>query len=149
MSDDVRDMGPIDWVLIEFSQPLTGRAAPPLVDLVQRGLIRILDIAFIRKLSDGSVQALDLTDLGDEGVFVEVFDGLATGLLGQDDVAAAGDALEVDTRALMIVYENAWAAPFAAAVRDAGGLLVDQGRIPIQAVIDALDELDALDDARD
>ncbi|MGI9595466.1 MAG: DUF6325 family protein [Acidimicrobiales bacterium] len=145
MTDKPREMGPIDWVLIEFSQPLTGEAAPPLVDLVERGLIRILDIAFLRKLSDGSVQGLEIADLGDEGVFVEIFDGLATGLLGEEDITAAGEALEVDTRAVMIVYENSWAAPFAVAIREAGGLLVDHGRIPIQAIVAALDELDALE----
>ncbi len=146
MTDDIREMGPIDWLLIEFDQPLTGQAAPPLLDLVERGLIRILDIAFIRKLSDGTVQGIEVSDLpGDEAVHVEVFDGLATGLLGEEDVAAAGEALEVDTRAMMIVYENSWAAPFAIALREAGGIVIDQGRIPVQSIIGALDELDALE----
>ena len=144
--DEVRELGPIDWVLIEFDQPLTGQAAPPLLELVDRGLIRILDIMFIRKLSDGSVQAVEISELpGDEAVHVEVFDGLATGLMGEDDLAAAGDALEVDTRAIMLVYENTWAAPFAIAVREAGGFLVDQGRIPVQSIVGAIDELDALE----
>lgn len=142
---DIRDMGPIDWVLIEFPDPLTGRAAPPLLDLVDRGLIRILDIAFIRKLSDGSVQAIEISDLpGDEAVHVAVFDGASTGILGDEDVAAAGEALEVDTRAMMLVYENTWAAPFAIAVREAGGVLVDTGRIPTEELVAALDELDEL-----
>ena len=141
---DIDEMGPIDWVLIEFDQPLTGAAAPPLLDLVDRGLIRILDIMFVRKLSDGSVQALEIADMGDEGVFVEVFDGQSTGILGEEDLAAAGEALEVDTRAIMLVYENAWLAPFAVAVRKAGGLLVDQGRIPTQAIVAAIEELDEL-----
>ena len=148
MSDleEFREMGPIDWMLIEFDQPLTGNAAPPLVDLVEGGLIRILDIMFIRKLSDGSVQALEISELpGDEAVHVEVFDGLATGIMGEEDLAAAGDALEVDTQAIMLVYENTWAAPFAVAVREAGGFLVDQGRIPVQAIVAALDELDAIE----
>jgi hypothetical protein len=142
---DLDEIGPIDWVLIEFDQPLTGAAAPPLLDLVDRGLIRILDILFVRKLADGTVQALEIADMGDEGVFVAAFDGLETGILGDEDVAAAGEALEVDTRAIMLVYENSWLAPFAVAVRKAGGMLVDQGRIPTQAIIAALDELDALD----
>jgi len=138
-------MGPIDWMLIEFDQPLTGQAAPPLFDLVERGLIRILDVMFIRKLSDGSVQALEISDLpGDEAVHVDVFDGLATGMLGEEDLAAAGEALEVDTRAIMLVFENTWAAPFAIALREAGGLIVDSGRIPVQSIIGAIDELDAL-----
>ena len=146
MTDDIAEMGPIDWMLIEFDRPLTGHAAPPLLDLVERGLIRILDIMFIRKLSDGSVQAVEISDLpGDEAVHVDVFDGLGTGILGEEDLAAAGEALEVDTRAIMLVYENTWAAPFAIAVREAGGFLVDQGRIPVQSIVAALEELDALD----
>ena len=150
MTDDIREMGPIDWLLIEFDQPLTGRAAPPLLDLIDRGLIRILDIMFIWKLSDGSVQAVEISDLpGDEAVHVEVFDGLATGILGEEDLAAAGEALEVDTRAIMLVYENTWAAPFAVAVREAGGFLVDHGRIPVQSILAALDELDELEAATD
>jgi len=146
VTDEIREMGPIDWLLIEFDQPLTGEAAPPLLDLVERGLIRILDIAFIRKLSDGTVQGIEISELpGDEAIHVDVFDGLATGLLGEEDIAAAGDALEVDTRAMMIVYENSWAAPFAIALRKAGGIVIDQGRIPVQSIIGALDELDAFE----
>ena len=146
VTDSIREMGPIDWLLIEFDQPLTGQAAPPLLDLIDRGLIRILDIMFIRKLSDGSIQAIEISDMpGDEAAHVQVFDGLATGLLGDEDLSAAGEALEVDTRAIMIVFENTWAAPFAVAVREAGGLIVDQGRIPIQSIVAALDELDAIE----
>ena len=144
--DDMTEMGPIDWVLLEFDQPLTGHAAPPLMDLVDRGLIRILDIMFIRKLSDGSVQAVEISDLpADEAVHVTVFDGLATGIMGEEDLAVAGEALEVDTRAIMLVFENTWAAKFAVAVREAGGLVVDQGRIPVQSIVGALEELDALE----
>jgi hypothetical protein len=116
------------------------------MDLVDRGLIRILDIMFIRKLSDGSVQAVEISDLpADEAVHVSVFDGLATGIMGEEDLAAAGEALEVDSRAIMLVFENTWAARFAVAVREAGGVLVDQGRIPVQAIVGALEELDALE----
>jgi hypothetical protein len=146
MSDDMREMGPIDWLLIEFNEPLTGQAAGPLLDLVDRGLIRILDIMFIRKLADGTVQAVEVSDLpADEAIHVSVFEGAATGVLGEDDIAAAGDALEVDTRAVLLVYENSWAAPFAVAVRKAGGLVVDNGRIPTQMLVAALDELDAME----
>ena len=141
---DIDEMGPIDWLLIEFDQPLTGEAAPPLLDLVDRGLIRILDIMFIRKLSDGSVQAVDISDLpDDEAIHVSVFDGARSGLLGEDDVSAAGEALEVDTRAIMLVYENRWAAPFATALRESGAQLVAAGRVPINALLATLDALDA------
>lgn len=145
---EFEDMGPIDWLLVEFDQPLNGSVAPPLLDLVDRGLIRILDILFIRKNADGSVEAVEISDLpGDEAAHVEVFDGASTGLFGEDDVAAAGAALEPDTRAVMLMYENTWAAPFAIALRKAGGLLVDSGRIPVQQIIAALEELDAADAA--
>ncbi len=92
------------------------------------------------------MQGIEISDLpGDEAPHVDVFDGLATGLLGEEDIAAAGDALEVDTRAMMIVYENSWAAPFAIALREGGGVVIDQGRIPVQQIVGALDELDALE----
>lgn len=145
---DIDEMGPIDWVLLEFNGPLTGEAAPPLLDLVDRGLIRILDILFIRKTANGEIAVVNIEDMPeDEAVHVTVFEGAATGLLGEDDVAAAGAVLENDTTAIMLVYENVWAAPFAVAVREAGGQLIDQGRIPIQAIIAALDEIEAAETA--
>ena len=143
---DIEEMGPIDWVLIEFNGPLTGEALPPLIDIVERGLIRILDIMVIAKEDDGSVSALEISDLpGDEAVHITFFDGASSGLLGQEDLDAAGAVLEPGNRAVMLVYENSWAAPFAVAVRKAGGQLVDSGRIPVQAIIAALDELEAAD----
>ena len=74
-----------------------------------------------------------------------MFVGASSGLLGEDDLNAAGEAMETERRAVMIVYENAWAAPFAIAVREAGGILVDHGRIPIQMIVAALDELEAME----
>lgn len=141
MSDDV---GPIDWLLLEFDQPFTGRAAGPLLDLVDRGLIRILDLLVVVKDTQGDVVAVEISDLpGDEAAHLEVFVGASSGILGEEDVAAAGEALEPDRRAIFLVYENVWAAPFAAAVREGGGHLVAHGRIPTQEIIAALDELDA------
>jgi hypothetical protein len=141
---DIDEMGPIDWILLEFRGPLTGEAAPPLLDLVDRGLIRILDILFLRKEADGTVEALNISELPDEqAVHISVFEGASSGLLGQDDVDAAGEVLEPDTTAVMLVYENTWAAPFAVAVRRAGGQLVDSGRIPVQQILAALEELEA------
>ena len=130
-------MGPIDYLIVEWPgrQP-TGEALPHLIDLVDRGLIRILDLAFIAKAEDGSVAALEIADLGDE---IAAFEGASSGLLGDDDVEEAGAALEPGTAAALLVFENRWAAPFAAAVRNSGGQLVASGRIPIQAVLAALD----------
>jgi hypothetical protein len=137
-------MGPIDYLLIEWPgrQP-TGEVAPHIVDLVDRGLIRILDIAFITKAEDGSVAALEISDLGSEIEAFAVFEGAASGLLSEDDLGEAAEALAPGTSAGLLVFENRWAAPFAIAVRKSGGQLVASGRIPIQAVIAALDAADA------
>ena len=137
-------MGPIDYLIVEWPgrQP-TGEAMPHLIDLVDRGLIRVLDLAFITKAEDGSVAALEIADLGDEIEAFAAFEGASSGLLGDDDVAEAGNALEPGTSAALLVYENRWAAPFAAAVRRTGGQLVASGRIPVQAVLAALDAVEA------
>ena len=137
-------MGPIDYIVVEWpgKQP-TGEAAPLLVDLVDRGLIRILDLAFIAKGDDGSVAGVEISDLGDQVEELKVFEGASSGLLGDDDVAAAGEALEPGTSAALLVYENVWAAPFATAVRKSGGQLVASGRIPVQAIVAALDAAEA------
>jgi hypothetical protein len=134
------EMGPIDYLVIEWPgrQP-TGEAAPYLVDLVDRGLIRILDLAFIAKDEDGSVTRLEIADLGDEVEEYAVFAGASSGLLSDEDTDEASAALEPGTSAALLVYENAWAGPFAAAVRRSGGQLVASGRIPTQALIAALD----------
>jgi len=134
-------MGPIDYLIVEWPgrQP-TGEALPHLVDLVDRGLIRIFDLAFIAKGEDGSVAALELADLGNE---IAAFAGASSGLLGDDDIAEAGNALEAGTSAALLVYENRWAAPFAAAARRSGAQLVASGRIPVQDVLAALDAAEA------
>lgn len=142
--DELNEMGPIDYLLVEWPgrQP-TGEAMPHLVDLVDRGLIRVLDLAFIAKGEDGSVAGLEIADLGDAGAEFTVFEGASSGLLSDDDVAEAGGALEPGTSAALLVYENRWAAPFAAAVRRSGGQLVASGRIPVQDVLAALDAAEA------
>jgi Family of unknown function (DUF6325) len=134
------EMGPIDYLVIEWPgrQP-TGEAAPYLVDLVDRGLIRILDLAFIAKDEDGSVTRLEISDLGGEVEEYAVFAGASSGLLSDEDTDEASAVLEPGTSAALLVYENAWAGPFAAAVRRSGGQLVASGRIPTQALIAALD----------
>jgi len=136
MSNEAIELGPIDYVLIEWKGEPTGEAVPHLVDLVDRGIIRLLDIAFITKADDGSVATLELTDLGDE---FAVFEGASSGLLGDEDHSEAAAALGAGTSAALIVFENSWAAPFATAVRRAGGELVASGRIPAQDLLDALE----------
>ena len=139
-ADELDEMGPVDYVVVEWpGQQPTGEAAPLLVDLVDRGLIRILDLAFIAKGEDGSVAGLEISNLGEEVEELAVFEGASSGLLSEEDIEEAGEALEPGTSAALLVYENRWAAPFAVAVRRSGGQLVASGRIPVQAIIAALD----------
>ena len=134
-------MGPIDYLVVEFpGNRMTGEGFPLLVDLVDRGLIRILDLTFIRKDIDGSVTGLEIGDLtGDGELDLAVFEGASSGLLGQDDLVEAAAALEPGNSAGVLIYENLWAAPFAAALRRGGAELVASGRIPVPAVLAALD----------
>jgi len=122
---------------------LNGEAFPLLVDLVDRGIIRILDLVFIQKAEDGSVSALELEQLKDGGIDLSIFEGASSGLIGDDDISEAANALEPGDAAGVVIYENVWAAPFAVALRRAGGQLVASGRIPVQAIIAALDATEA------
>jgi hypothetical protein len=142
-TDDV-EMGPIDYLLVEWpgKQP-EGEIAPHLVDLVERGLIRILDLAVLAKADDGTLAAVEIADLGGEVAELAIFEGASSGLLSEEDFGEAGEALEPGTSAALLVYENTWAAPFASAVRRSGGQLVASGRIPIADVLDALDAVEA------
>lgn len=145
MSDDIDEMGPIDYIVLEFpGNRFTGEAFPALIDLVDRGLIRILDLLFIRKDVDGSVQVLKISDIdGDGELDLAIFEGASSGLLGDDDVEEAAAVIEPGSSAGLLVYENVWAAPFATAVRRSGGQLVASGRIPVQAILASLDALEA------
>jgi hypothetical protein len=131
--------------VIEFPEGQhRSEAAPLLLDLVDRGIIRILDLMFIRKEEDGSISGLEISDLdGDGANEFKVFEGASSGLLTEDDTAEAGNAMEAGSAALVILFENRWAAPFARAMRQAGGQLVAFGRIPIQALLSALEEAEA------
>jgi uncharacterized membrane protein len=142
---DLEETGPIDWLLIEFrGKEINGELVPPLLDLVDRRLIRIMDALILIKRADGSFDALtsqdlESTEVGDLGALA----GASSGLLTDDDAAAAAAALEPDTAGLLILYENLWAAPFAVAARKAGGQLVASGRIPVQALLAQLDALES------
>ena len=141
------ELGPIDIVVIAYpaGAPMTGDAVPIFVDLVERGIIRVLDVLFVIQNEDGTVSGFEATDLdGDSIGDLKVFEGASTGLLGEEDVASVGETLEPGTAAVMIVYENRWAAPFAAAVRRNGGVLVANHRITAQELMDAIDTADAV-----
>jgi hypothetical protein len=137
------ELGPIDYILVEWPdrQP-NGEAIPHLIDLVERGIVRILDFALMAKDADGNVAAIEIEDLGGPAEGLRVFEGASTGLIDDSDFAEAGSALEPGTAAALLIYENSWAAPFAAAVRRSGGQLVASGRIPVQAVLAALEALE-------
>ena len=143
-TQQLEEMGPIDYIVLEWpgKQP-DGSVAPLLKDLVDRGVIRILDIAFMAKDEDGNVAAVDVAALNGGGNGFAEFDGAATGLLGDDDLHEAAVALEPGTSAAVLVWENRWAAPVAVALRRSGGQLVASGRLPIQAIIAALDAAEA------
>jgi hypothetical protein len=130
-------MGPIDFLMVEFPHRRTpGEGLPILVDLAESGIVRVLDLAFLRKEPDGTVRRLDVADLGPE---FAVFEGASSGLLDQEDLDNAAEAIAPDSAAGLLVYENRWAAPFAVAMRRGGGQLVASGRIPVQAILAALD----------
>jgi Family of unknown function (DUF6325) len=139
--EQLDEMGPIDYVVIEWSgrrQP-DGQAAPLIMDLVDRGIIRVLDVAFIVKGEDGTVAAVEASDL--EGF--DEFDGASSGLLGEDELKDAANVLEPGASAAVLVWENRWIAPVAVALRRSGGQLVASGRIPIQAILASLDAMEA------
>jgi Family of unknown function (DUF6325) len=141
MTDELDTMGPIDYLVVEFpGSRMTGEGMPLLVDLVDRGIIKILDLLFIRKELDGSVAGLEIADLDSDGKLdLMVFEGASSGLLDKEDIADAASVIEPGSSAGILVYENVWAGPFAAAVRRGGGQLVASGRIPVQAILAQLD----------
>jgi dihydroorotase-like cyclic amidohydrolase len=142
MEGHSEELGPIDIVVIAYpaGAPMTGDAVPIVMDLVERGIIRVLDVLVVMQNEDGTFSGFEASDLEADSIGdLKMFEGASTGLLGDDDVATASEALEPGSAAVMIVYENRWAAPFAAALRRGGGQLVASGRIPHEAVLAALD----------
>ena len=145
MADEV--MGPISYVIVQFpGNKMTGEGFPILVDLVDRGLIRILDLVFITRADDGSTAVLELNDLDrDDNVEVDlaVFDGVSSGLIGESDIAEAANAIEPGSSAGVLLFENRWAASFVQALRRGGAELVAAGYIPQDDLVAALEAAEA------
>jgi hypothetical protein len=144
MVSDIEETGAIDWVLIEGRKEIDGELVPPLIDLVDRRLIRILDALILIKRSDDDFDALTTSQLDPEKVGdLGALAGASSGLLSAEDAAAAVAALQPGNVGLLIVYENLWSLPFATAARKAGGQLVARGTIDTQAIVATLDALEA------
>ena len=143
---DVEEMGPIDYVVVEFpaDRKPDGSALMQLRDLVERNIIRVLDLAFVLKEADGSVVGIEIADLDFDGkIDVALLAEASSGLLDQSDLEEASAALEAGRSAAVLIYENRWAAPFATSLRRSGAQLVASGRIPVQGILAALDALDS------
>jgi Family of unknown function (DUF6325) len=139
--DAVDELGPVDWIVVEFpGSRFNGQIAPALLDLVERDLIRVLDLLVLKKDDDGTLEAFELSDL-DEGEIGELrtYESELAMLLSEEDVTSLAAAIEPGSSAAVLVWENSWAAPFGSAVRRSGGQLVASGRIPIQALLAAVE----------
>jgi hypothetical protein len=143
MMSDNDALGPVDYLVVEFPADranFSGEIAAELASLVDRGLVRVLDLLLLRKNADGSVEAEELADVDESAVGeLRKLEGDLALLLAAEDVEAIGAALEPGSIAGVVVWENTWAAPFGAAVRRAGGQLVANGRIPTQALLAAIE----------
>src|SRR5512144_1494271 len=138
---DVDVLGPVDWIVVEFpGSRFSGEIAPLLNDLVERDLVRVLDLLVLKKDADGTLEAFELSDLADDELgALRAHEADVMHLLNDDDVNALAAAIEPGSAAAVLVWENKWAAPFGMAVRRAGGQLVASGRIPVQAILAAIE----------
>jgi hypothetical protein len=146
MADSEDEFGPIDIVVIGYppGAPMTGEGIPILLDLVDRGIVRVLDALFVRKEADGTFAGFDMAHLDQETVGdLTVFAGASSGMLDDEDVARTAAEIEPGSGALIIVYENRWAAHFIAAIRRNGGELIASQRIGVLDLVKALDAAEA------
>lgn len=144
MSEHSPDVGPIDYVVIEFpGAKFTGEALAEVVDLVDRGIIRVLDLRVAIVEEDGSFTAIAVTDIdGDGDLDLAVFEGVSSGLLGDDDLAESAALVGSGDAVAVLLYENTWAGPFVSALRRQGADVIASGRIPADEVIAALDSME-------
>lgn len=137
--------GPIDYLALEFpTAELKGEGLAALVDLVDRGIIRVLDFRFALKAEDGSFAAVAITDLDGDGTLdLAVFEGVESGLIDDEDLNQAVSLIEPGRGVGVLIYENTWAGPFVTAMRHVGAEVIASGRIPADVVAEALDALEA------
>jgi hypothetical protein len=143
-TDVADELGPVDWIVVEFpGSKFKGEIAPELQSLVERNIVRVLDLLIMKKDEDGSLEAFELSDLDDSELgAIRSYETQLAMLLSEDDVTAIAAAVAPGSTAAVLVWENTWAAPFGSAVRRAGGQLVASGRIPIQALLAVIEEDD-------
>jgi hypothetical protein len=140
VADDDEVMGPISYLIVEFpGSKMTGEGFPALIDLVDRGLIRILDLRFVTRRDDGSIAAVDLRELDTGDFDITVFEGVSSGLLDQSDFDDAANALQPGSSAGILIFENRWATTFVDALRRGEGQLVAAGYIPLADIAASLD----------
>src|SRR2546429_4667171 len=137
--------GPISYLIVEFpGSKMTGEGLAALVDLVDRGVVRVLDLLFVERDTSGDVHVLDVRDIDGDGTLdMVVFEGAASGLMDEDDVADAGSVIEPGSSAAILIFENRWATPFTQALRRSGAELVAAGFIPHDDLVASLDVADA------
>jgi len=141
MADESRALGPISYLIVEFpGSKMTGEGLDVLIDLTDRGIVRVLDLVFVKRELDGTIEAIEVTDVDEDGALdLIVFQGAASGLIDQSDLEDAKDAIEPGSSAGILIFENTWALPFANALRGAGAELVAAGYIPQDALLASLD----------
>jgi Family of unknown function (DUF6325) len=140
-ADDVEAIGPVSYLIVEFpGSRMTGEGLPILVDLVDQGIIRILDLLFVKRDEDGTLTTAELTDLdGDGELDLMIFEGAASGLLDETDLADAAAVVEPGSSAAILLFENRWATPFTQALRRGGAEVVAAGYVPLDAIAASLD----------
>ena len=137
----LEELGPVDYMIVEFpagASNFTGAMAKELMALVDAGTIRVIDILILTKDADGSIEAMELSDIDDLGELQTLEAELAE-LLAEEDIEHLAAAMDPGSTAGVLIWENLWAAPFATAARQSGGQLIATGRIPIQAIIASIE----------
>ena len=140
MADD-EHLGPVSYLIVEFpGSKMTGEGLPILVDLVDRGLIRVLDLLFVTRDDDGTLRGVEVTDFDQDGQLdLAVFEGAASGLLDESDLADAASVIEPGSSAGILLFENTWARGFTQALRNGGAEVVAAGYVPVDALLASID----------